>query len=79
MWQYVPDEHPGMLARLSGSDVARAVNLCGDSSRPAPGSKRTVLIGTEHRGAVRVTCKFLRLKRGRSYLEFWSAINAEPR
>lgn len=70
----------GILARVEGSDVARAVNLCGaSSSRPAPGAERTVLVGSEYLGAVRVTCRFVRLKRNRSYLEFGLAIRAEPR
>jgi hypothetical protein len=73
-------EPNGILARLGGGDVSRAVSLCGaKTTRPTPGTERTVLVDSEYHGAVRVTCRFLRLKRGRSFIEFWSAVCAEPR
>jgi hypothetical protein len=78
MQQYAPDDDPGMLAKLSGADVSRAVTMCREA-RAIPGTERTVVVGAEYYGPVRVTCRFLRLKRGRSYLEFWSAVSAEPR
>ena len=71
------DEDNGILAKLTGSDVARAVRAC-----PPPDAhslERTVLIGSEYHGAVRVTCRLLRLKRGRKRLVFWNAVSAEPR
>ena len=74
-----PDEDNGILAKLGGGDVARAVTMCGDASRAPPGAERTVLIGCEYHGAVRVRCKLHRLKRHRNTLVFWSAVSAEPR
>jgi len=78
MQQYPPDEDNGILAKLTGADVAKAVLMCPDPDT-AQGQERTVLIGTEYHGAVRVRCRLLRLKRGRNLLRFWTAVRAEPR
>jgi hypothetical protein len=74
------DEDRGILSRLTGGDVSRALSAARKASPSAvPGDEHTALIGTEWHGPVRVTCRLLDLKRGRNRLRFWCAISAEPR
>jgi hypothetical protein len=76
-----PDEDSGILAKLNGSDVARAVILCGErfGLDAEAGRSATVLVGTEYHGPTRVRCELKQAKRHRQVWRFWCAVYAEPR
>ena len=60
---------------VPGSDVARALRMCPDSST-ATDDEHLVVLDVEHLGRIEVRCRLLRLKRGRRRQEFWVAEHA---